>query len=97
LILIIYEINNIGVQNAGKLTGMNAEGAALAPSAGESPIHHSFGVFFWPAHARAFFMCAIRSGLLASCGTLIAALPMPGYNHPSNNGAQRVPGLMTTA
>jgi hypothetical protein len=55
LILIIYKINDIGVQNAGKLAGMNAEGAALAPSAGESPIHHSFGVFFWPAHARAFF------------------------------------------
>jgi hypothetical protein len=46
LILIIYEINDIGVQNAGKLAGMNAEGAALAPSAGESPVHHSFGVFF---------------------------------------------------
>jgi hypothetical protein len=55
LILIIYEINDIGVQNTGKLTGMNAEGAALAPSAGESPIHHSFGVFLARPRAGLFY------------------------------------------
>jgi hypothetical protein len=89
LILIIYEINNIGVQNEGKLTGMNAEGAALAPSAGESPIHHSFGAIFL-ARPRAGFFYVHQVLRVSAVGLAVGSLLKSGYNHPSNNRARFV-------